>query len=116
MLECRVKQVMQKKYWRNLFLLYVIYFGMSYTLHPKLCGRLRFVFFLNLVKDTEKAFMLGCLSMSSFHQNQSTHASGVSEESVLIQNDIYLSVTTFFNLRTFLSRIVIRIIDFFCTT
>lgn len=82
---------------------------MPYTLHLKLCGRLRFIFIQNLVKHTEKAFMLGCLSMSSFHQNQSTHSSGVSEESVLIQNYIYLSVTTSFNLRQFLSR---NFIDF----
>lgn len=50
---------------------------MSYTVHPNLHARLR-------VKDTEKVFMLGCLSISIFHQNQAKHAPGVTEESVLI--------------------------------
>ena len=72
-----------KKYGRNLLLLYVLYFCMFYTVHSSLCVRLKFVFIKNKAKDTAKALTLGCLSMSSFHQNQSKNTPGMTEESVL---------------------------------
>lgn len=81
--ECRVKLITQRLTGETSYQ-YVICFFMSYTVHSTLCAEPRFIFIYH--KDIEKALMLGCLSMSSSHQNQPTHAPALTEESLSILN------------------------------